>query len=130
MWPQRRAAQKAGAIGAEIHEGFLYGRGALDDKYRVVALLHAVEGLLAGRPSGSYNLGTGEGHSNREILDAIARVVGKPVPHVEGGRRPGDPAELVADSSRFQHDFGWSPRCSDLDTIISSAWRWHQSQWT
>ena len=89
----------------------------------------AVEGLLAGRPSGAYNLGTGQGHSNREILDAVGRVVGRPVPHVEGPRRAGDPAELVADSTRFQFDFGWSPKCSDLETIISSAWSWHQNQW-
>ena len=87
----------------------------------------AVEGLLAGRPSGAYNLGTGKGNSNREILDAVARVVGRPVPHSEGDRRPGDPDELVADSALFQEAFGWSPNNSDLDTIIGSAWAWQRS---
>lgn len=89
----------------------------------------AVEGLLDGRQSGAYNLGTGEGHSNRQVLDAVGRVVGRPVPHSDGPRRPGDPAELVADSTRFQTEFGWKPQHSDLDSIISSAWAWHRSQW-
>ena len=44
-------------------------------------------------------------------------------------KNTGDPAELVADSTLFQSDFGWSPKYSDLDTIISSAWNWHQNQW-
>jgi UDP-glucose-4-epimerase GalE len=84
----------------------------------------AVEGLLAGRPGGPYNLGTGTGRSNREILTGIEPVVGLPVPYREAPRRPGDPPVLVADASRFRRDFGWTPRHSDLDTIVRTAWDW------
>ena len=89
----------------------------------------AVEGLLKGLPSGRYNLGTGIGHSNLEILQAVGRGVGRPVPYSVAARRPGDPAELVADSSKFQEMFGWQPMSSDLDHIVTTAWRWHRSQW-
>ncbi len=88
------------------------------------AHVRAVEALLDGRSVGPRNLGTGEGRSNREVLDAIERVVGRPVPAVEAPRRPGDPPELVGDARRFSDEFGWTPRYSDLDTIVSTAWRW------
>jgi UDP-glucose-4-epimerase GalE len=91
------------------------------------AHVRAIEALLAGGPGGAYNLGTGRGRSNREVLDAVGAVVGRPVPLRIGPRRDGDPAELVADASRFQRDFGWSPVRSDLDTILRTAWGWLQS---
>ena len=84
----------------------------------------AVESLLAGGPPGAFNLGTGRGHSNREVLAAIERVTGRRVPVAPTGRRPGDPPVLVADASRFRARFGWAPRLSDLDTIVATAWRW------
>ena len=90
----------------------------------------AVEGLLKGAPSGAYNLGTGVGHSNREVLDAVGRVVGTPVPYSEAERRPGDPAELVADASRFRAQFDWQPNHSDLDHIVETAYSWHRSLWS
>ena len=90
------------------------------------AHVRAIEALLEGRPVGARNLGTGRGHSNREVLAAIERVLGRPVPCEEAPRRPGDPPELVADASSFMQEFGWEPRHSDLDTIVSSAWRWLQ----
>ncbi len=83
----------------------------------------AIESLLSGGPGGVYNLGTGRGHSNREVLSAVERVVGLPVPAEPAPRRPGDPAELVADATRFRNDFGWQPRF-DLDAIVDTAWRW------
>jgi UDP-glucose-4-epimerase GalE len=88
------------------------------------AHVRAVEALLAGGPGGAYNLGTGRGWSNREVLAAVERVVGKPVPVRVGARRPGDPAVLVADPSRFRADLGFEPRLSDLDTIVATAWAW------
>jgi UDP-glucose-4-epimerase GalE len=91
------------------------------------AHVRAVEALLAGGPGGPYNLGTGRGRSVREVLDAVAAVVGRPVPWREGPRRDGDPAELVADASRFRRDFGWEPVRSDLDTILRTAWSWLRS---
>jgi UDP-glucose-4-epimerase GalE len=87
----------------------------------------AVEALLDRGPGGAYNLGTGTGHSNREVLDRIGAVIGIPVPLRETHRRPGDPPELVADASRFRRDFGWEPRHSDLETIVRTAWSWLRS---
>jgi UDP-glucose-4-epimerase GalE len=88
------------------------------------AHVRAVEALLAGRSVGTRNLGTGVGSSNRQVLDAVARVTGKPVPCEDAARRPGDPPELVADPRRFMDEFGWQPRHSDLDTAVSTAWAW------
>ena len=88
------------------------------------AHVSALEALLAGRQVGAFNLGTGRGTSNREVIDAVARVVGKPVPVTEGPRRQGDPPLLVADASRFCREFGWEPRHSELDNIVATAWAW------
>lgn len=84
----------------------------------------AVEALLAGGKSGPYNLGTGRGHTNREVLAEVEAVTGRRVPVEEAPRRPGDPPVLVADASRFRHDFGWEPRYSDLPTVVRTAWDW------
>lgn len=88
------------------------------------AHVRAVEALIAGQCVGARNLGTGRGHSNRAVLAAVERAVGKPVPVVEADRRPGDPPELVADAAAFREEFGWEPRHSDLDTIVQTAWAW------
>ncbi len=88
------------------------------------AHVRAVEALLAGEPGGAWNLGTGTGTSNREILEAVERVTGRPVPCEEAPRRPGDPPELVADPSRFRMATGWAPQHSDVDTIVATAWAW------
>ena len=88
----------------------------------VVALKH----LLDGGPSIALNLGTGRGISNREVLEAIARVTGREVAHTIGERRPGDPAELVADPSLAESTLGWKARSSDIDSIVETAWRWHR----
>jgi UDP-glucose-4-epimerase GalE len=91
------------------------------------AHVRAIEGLLAEGPGGAFNLATGHGHSNREILAGIERVVGKAVPVVEAPRRPGDPPVLIADATRFRNAFGWEPHHSDLDTIVRTAWAWLRS---
>lgn len=85
----------------------------------------ALEYLLAGKASIAMNLGSGTGISVREILDAAAQVTGRPVPHAIEGRRAGDPARLVADSSLAQKNLGWNMRYSDINTILASAWAWH-----
>jgi UDP-glucose-4-epimerase GalE len=90
------------------------------------AHVRAIEALIEGRSVGIRNLGTGNGYSNREVLEAAGRAVGKPVPMREADRRPGDPPELVADASSFRDAFGWEPQYSDLDTIVSTAWAWLQ----
>lgn len=73
------------------------------------------------------NLGTGQGHSVREVIEACRRVSGRDVPLEIGPRRPGDPPELVADSRRAQTTLGWAPKYVELDAIVSTAWRWHSS---
>lgn len=88
------------------------------------AHVRAIEALLSGGPGGGYNLGTGIGRSNREVIEGVGRVIGRPVPFAAAPRRPGDPPILVADATRFGRDFGWHPRHSDLDTIVGTAWRW------
>ncbi|MEG2173114.1 MAG: UDP-glucose 4-epimerase GalE [Desulfovibrionaceae bacterium] len=90
-----------------------------------VAHVLALEYLLAGKPSMAMNLGTGTGISVREILDAAARVTGRPVPHSIEGRRAGDPARLVADSHLAQKTLGWTMSHSDISTILATAWAWH-----
>jgi UDP-glucose 4-epimerase len=91
------------------------------------AHVRAIEALLEDGPGGAYNLGSGRGQSNLEVLRTVSAVVGSPVPWRAGARREGDPAELVADPSRFRRDFGWEPVRSDLDTIVRSAWSWLRS---
>ncbi len=88
-----------------------------------VAALGALE---AGGSSAAYNLGNGDGMSVRQVVAAVARVAGRPVPHAIGARRPGDPARLVASSARARRDLGWMPRVPALDAIVDTAWRWHE----
>jgi UDP-arabinose 4-epimerase len=85
------------------------------------AHLAAVEHLLDGGPGGCFNLGSGSGHSIGEVLAAIERITGLPVPTVSRARRPGDPPALVADFSRAATKLGFKPRRSNLDTIIRTA---------
>ncbi|GAB1717124.1 MAG: UDP-galactose 4-epimerase [Nitrobacter sp.] len=86
----------------------------------------ALKLLQEGHSGGSFNLGTGSGFSVREILAAIKRVTGRDVPYVVKQRRPGDPTYLVADPSAAREILGFIPNCSDLFTIIETAWTWHQ----
>jgi UDP-glucose-4-epimerase GalE len=88
------------------------------------AHLRAMDALRGGASIGPRNLGTGQGASVREVLAAVERVVGRPVPVRESPRRPGDPPELVANADRFRRETGWTPRHSDLDTIVRTAWEW------
>jgi len=91
-----------------------------------LALAHvlALDGLEAGRPSAVYNLGNGRPYSVREVMAAVSRVTGRPVPHAAAPRRAGDPAVLYASSARIKAELGWKPRFEDLDTIVGTAWRW------
>ena len=82
----------------------------------------AVKSLLAGGASAAYNVGTGAGHSVREVLRAVEDVTGQPVPFVMGPRRAGDPPALVADSSRLSSGLGWKPRFTDIRETVATAW--------
>jgi UDP-arabinose 4-epimerase len=74
----------------------------------------------------AYNLGSGQGISVREVVDAIERVTGCAVPIIFGERRAGDPAELFSDASRAREILGWQPKYSELDEMVRTAWAWHQ----
>ncbi len=91
------------------------------------AHLRALEALERGSRSDVFNLGNGRPFSVRDVLQAVERVTGRPVPHAVAARRPGDPAVLYAANSRIQAELGWAPRFADLDTIIATAWGWLQA---
>ena len=74
-----------------------------------------------------YNLGTGKPFSVREIIQAVEKITGKKVPVIESPRRAGDPPALFADSSKAQKELGWTPKFMDAESVIATAWKWHQS---
>ena len=86
----------------------------------------ALQSLWAGGPSQAYNLGNGLGFSVQQVIATAQRVTGRSIPVVEGPRRPGDPARLVADAALARQRLGWQPRHAELDTIVAHAWRWEQ----
>jgi UDP-glucose 4-epimerase len=77
-------------------------------------------------PSGAFNLGSGTGYSNRQVIEAARRVTGHRIPVVEEPRRAGDPAALVASSERIRRDLGWEPQYPGIEEIVGSAWAWHR----
>ena len=85
-----------------------------------------LESLLDGGPSNGYNLGTGNGYSVREIIEAAERITGRSVPHTEAPRRPGDPPKLVACSEKIKRELGWSAKHSSIDEILTTAWNWQK----
>ncbi len=87
----------------------------------------ALEYLEKGGGSDIFNLGNGVGFSVREVIETARRVTGHPIPTQETPRRAGDPAQLIASSEKAKTVLGWKPQYADLETIISSAWRWHKS---
>ena len=92
------------------------------------AHLLALEALESARIGfDALNLGGGEGKSVREVIDLAASIAARPIPTIEGPRRPGDPAVLVASSGRARKRLGWRPTRSDLPRIIETAWRWHRA---
>ncbi|MEY3211417.1 MAG: UDP-glucose 4-epimerase GalE [Pseudomonadota bacterium] len=87
----------------------------------------AMDTMLAGSPGGAWNLGSERGHSVLQVLESVARVTGRPVPHRIAPRRAGDPPALYASSALIRAELGWTPQRRDLDGIIQTAWRWAQS---
>ena len=83
--------------------------------------------LKDGRSSRVFNLGTGYGFSVREVVDQAGEVTNRPVPIIEGARRPGDCTKLVSGSLRAISELGWSADRSNMKQMITDAWRWHQN---
>ncbi len=73
-----------------------------------------------------YNLGTGDGYTVKEVVDAARRVTGRDFAAHEEPRRPGDPPELVASSDRIREELGWVPE-KGLEDMIADAWAWQQA---
>jgi len=96
------------------------------DYIHIVDLARAHILALGTAKSEFYNLGTGGGASVREVIDACRKVTGRKIEIAEKPRRPGDPPRLIASSKKIKDDLGWRPQFQSLDTIIESAWKWHQ----
>jgi UDP-glucose-4-epimerase GalE len=92
------------------------------------AHLRALERLGNGTASQAINLGTGQGHSVRSVIETVNRVGGKKVPFEQASRRAGDPPELVAAPGRAREVLGWSCRYAALDVIVEHAWKWHAAR--
>ena len=92
----------------------------------VDAHLAVMDALVAGDRR-HYNIGIGHGWSVREVLEACRRVTGHEIPATVAPRRAGDPPTLYADASRIRSDLGWSPRFTNLDETVATAWRWMQA---
>ncbi len=91
------------------------------------AHVRALSHLLGGGASGALNLGTGRGHSVREVIAAVERASGGTVPAIDAPRRAGDPPALVAAPGRAAEVLGWRPEHSSLETIVRTALRWHRA---
>ena len=89
------------------------------------AHLLALEYLDRGGEGGSFNLGSGDGFSVKEIIDTARKVTGKPIPAVVEPRRAGDPSVLIASNQKAREVLGWVPQ-RGLTEIIADAWTWHQ----
>jgi UDP-glucose-4-epimerase GalE len=87
----------------------------------VLALSH----LIDHRETIAVNLGSGRGISVQQVIETVQDVTGQPICAKQSVRRPGDPAELVADPRKARDVLGWSAELSDPKTIIVDAWRWH-----
>lgn len=89
------------------------------------AHIKAMEKILSGGGSVQMNLGTGKGNSVLEVIDSVRRVSGKRFDAIPEPRRAGDPPFLVADPSKARKTLGWECGYRDIDTIVKSAWDWH-----
>jgi UDP-glucose 4-epimerase len=94
------------------------------------AHLLALERLMGGKVSGfnAFNLGIGNGYSVKEVIETCRRVTGQGIRFRLAGRRPGDPARLVASAARARAELGWSPKFNELSDIVETAWRWFARQ--
>ena len=86
----------------------------------------ALQRLLDGGPSDTFNLGNGDGYSVQQVIDVAREVTGRPIAVQDAPRRAGDPARLVADATRARQMLGWAPRYADLATLVGHAWAWEQ----
>lgn len=91
------------------------------------AHIQALEYLKKHDKSLMVNLGVGKGYSNKEVINMVERITGKTLPVVVKDKRPGDPTSIYADNTKAREILDWVPKHSDLQTIVSSAWKWYQN---
>lgn len=94
----------------------------------VEAHILAIEKLSKDKGMYIYNVGTGNGYSNKQVVEIVEKVSEKKVNVQQSPRRPGDAEELIADPSKIKNELKFSPKYSDLETIIKTAWQWHKKQ--
>ncbi len=87
----------------------------------------ALEKIFKQNGAYTFNVGTGKGHSNREVLEMVKKISGTNLKIKISHRRAGDAAILIADPSRIKKELQFSPKYSDLETIVKSAWEWHRN---
>lgn len=92
------------------------------------AHLLALEKLFKEGGAGFYNVGTGKGFSNKEIVEMVKKVSSKDIKTEIADKRLGDPDQLIANPEKIQRELGFAPKYSDLETIIKTAWKWHTSR--
>jgi len=93
----------------------------------VEAHILALKRVLQTRQSATYNLGNNAGFSVNEVIEMVRTVTQRPIPTQMEARRAGDPAILLASSEKASRELGWHPKYNSLETIIQSAWAFHQS---
>jgi UDP-glucose 4-epimerase len=102
------------------------------DYIHVLDLIEAhilvLEKLISQPGSYVYNVGTGNGFSNKQIVEMVEKVSGKKINTQDSPRRPGDADELIADSTKIKAELGFNPKYSDLETIVKTAWQWHNKK--
>ncbi len=91
------------------------------------AHLLALERLMNNLPGDKYNLGNGDGHSVKQVIDTAREITGEKIPSNISERRAGDPAVLIGSSEKAIKELGWKPRFADLKSILNTAWRWHKN---
>lgn len=90
------------------------------------AHIRALDYMKKTNKSNRFNLGTSNGTSVIEIIDAAKKVTGREIAVEYVERRAGDPAELIGGNEKAREILGWNPKFSDIDTILKDAWKWHQ----
>ena len=99
---------------------------AVRDYVHVGDLAEAHRRAVEGKVTGAFNLGTGQGHSVREVIEVCREVTGHDIPVKESPRRKGDPQVLVASNAKAASALSWSP-ATNLREIVTSAWEWHRA---
>lgn len=77
--------------------------------------------------SRKYNLGNGAGYSVKQVIEAARKITGHAIPADVVGRRPGDPATLIAGADTIKRELGWTPQYPDIESIVETAWNWHKN---